>query len=125
MLDDDGDHLGRRLLSPLEYGGGELDEPLAPDEIDVERRPQGVSPPARAGGLFPGLFQESVVQGRNQGSVFWYLPAKEPQQNGGYDGGVHPFPGEKPIIGGPVLELPAAGGQQSGDGPAARADQGA
>ena len=119
--EDNGDHA--HLVVFVGDGPGDLEFALSPDQIEVEGRPQRIPAVGRARDGSSGLAQNGVVQGDAKPGVSraqgLHLPAKEAEDRLLVDA----LPGVEAVVGAPVLELPAEGGDQRGEGVASRTNQ--
>ena len=120
MAPADGDHAGVGVLAG---GQGELQEALRPDEVDLERRAEGIAAVLGAADLAAGLADVGIVEGgqgglSRTGQGVEQLLADGGKQRAGRDAlaGVHA------IVGGPIVLEAAGGAEQGGDGVGAEAD---
>jgi hypothetical protein len=91
----------------------------------LERRAERIAAPGDAGNPEAGLAEERVVDGDQEGCGGRQF-CEDGATNGIEEGGDGKAAlAEDPIIGGPVLKLAAASGEQAGDGVAAEAKQAA
>ncbi len=121
QLDGDAARRPGRLL--LRHGGGDLQEPLSPHEVDLKRRPQRVPTPADAGGAPAAAKQQGVVHRHDQigaGVEFGHHPAAQTAEE------IFHFEAllrEEPIGARPV-ERPFSGGfEPTADGMASQAGE--
>jgi hypothetical protein len=118
---------GRQALRTIRSGEGErsLEKTLGAHEIGLEARTQRIAAPGGAGSAKAGAAQERIIEDGTEGSVgrqFSHHGAADDGEDG-LDGktGV----GEDAVAGGPVTELRAASGEQTGHGMASQTEQGA
>lgn len=119
VIDRDHPHL------PLRAGhrSGEFKDPLGPDQVEVERGPQGVSAVGGPGDSPSGFSKDGVVEGHHQwpGSIpkgfeFGEDPVEEHL-------GLNTHLGVEVIMRTPIFELASVGGEQRGNGMTAGANQ--
>ncbi len=104
-------------------GGGQLQEALRAYEVGLEGRTERIAAPGDAGNGEAGFAEQGIVDGDGQGRVWGQFG-----EDGAADDGEQVLGGEAvltedPVGGGPVLKLAPGGGQQSGEGMAAEAEQ--
>jgi hypothetical protein len=93
--------------------GRELQEALAADEVGLEVRAEGIATPSDAGNANAGFAEERIVNGDGEGSL-----RGKPLEQGATNHGEErvsgeAVTGEEAIVGGPIVELLTASGQQS------------
>ena len=102
-----------RAVGEFGVGGGELEEALAPDEVDPEGRPQRVSPPTGAVDLAVPLADQGVVHHGDEGRVGGQPPGHLAGGDGEEAAAVHPLLFEDAVGRAPV-DLGAAATVRSG-----------
>ena len=125
MLEIDGDRAGSRV--PFSFGeqGRELEEPLSPNEITVERGSQGIAPPGGSVHFPTSFSQESIIHRRHKrGRRFQVLLHRLP--NGPKQGiRIEARVFKQAKIGRPIGKLTACRGDEPGDGMPSQTKQGA
>ena len=108
VLEGDGDHAV--AVSGKIDVGGKLKEALSAHEIGLELGTEGIAAPGDAGGAKAGFAQQGVIDGDTKRSVGRQLSQHSAADDGkdGLEGKA--MTGEKTIVGGPIVELLAAGG---------------
>jgi len=107
----DGDHAG--LAVGAGGGQGGLQEALRPDEVDAKRGSQGIAQILGALHFLPGFSQTGFIHGRDQGASGALAEALADGLEELFGRDAAAF--VQPVVGAPVLELSAAGLQQTGD----------
>src|SRR5208283_548084 len=115
--------------APGAVGGGEseggLEKALGAYEVGLKMRAQGIAAPGDAGGAEAGATQQRIIQHGAEGSVRRQFGQHGAADDGEDRGDGKAVVGEEPVTGGPVPELGAASGEQTGHGMTSQAKQGA
>ena len=116
MLEIDGDRAGSRVAGSFGEQGGELEEPLSPNEIAVERGSQGIASPGGAIHFPPSFSQAGIIHRRHKrGGRFQVL--LHGLSNGPKQGSrIEPLVFKQAKIGRPIGKLTARGGDEARDG---------
>lgn len=123
MAKSDGNHAAPALGKRESQRG--LEETLGAHEIGLEARAEGIAAPGDAGGVQAGAAQQGVIQDRAHRGT-----GRELRNRGAAGDGEERLDGkawarEEAVTGGPVVELRAAGAQQTGHGMTSQTEQGA
>src|SRR5208282_855915 len=110
-------------------GGGQSERNLqkawGAHEVGLKVRAEGIAAPTHAGGVEAGAAQEGIIQGGAHGGLGRQGLDHGAAHDGEQGRGGKAVVGKEPVTGGPVTELRAASGQQTGHGMTSQAQQGA
>lgn len=110
-----------RILRPC---GRELHVALSTDEVGVEGRTQRVPSPGDAFDSGPGFARDGVIHEHNEGASGGQAFFCGPQHRGEEFLGLDTAAGVEPVVGTPVVVLPAGGAEDIGQGEALLAEEG-